>query len=291
MKNSDYPSLYQAANTCSINSQKSYLFWIKTYLVLLIISSGFSIYLSNGKVAGIIAAFLLLCTIGILIFQAYKRFDVTWYNGRAVSESIKTRTWRFMMRAEPYVDNENIDIVKKEYVNDLNEILIQNKSLGDSLLDESSITGETVTSVMLAVRKSTINERLAYYVENRIDEQRKWYAIKASFNKVHAKRWYFALIATHLIAIILILIQIACDTLNTLPTELFIVAASSILTWIQVKKYQDLSTAYTLTAHEIGLIREQSAFVKTEQDLSDFVKDSENAFSREHTQWIARKDK
>jgi hypothetical protein len=27
------------------------------------------------------------------------------------------------------------------------------------------------------------------------------------------------------------------------------------------------------------------------KSLSDFVKDAENAFSREHTQWVARKDK
>jgi len=45
-----------------------------------------------------------------------------------------------------------------------------------------------------------------------------------------------------------------------------------------------------LTAYEIGFIREQISNVSTDKELSDFVKDAENAFSREHTQWAARRD-
>ena len=53
---------------------------------------------------------------------------------------------------------------------------------------------------------------------------------------------------------------------------------------------QELAASYALAAHEIGLIRQQSLLPSTDDEFSLFVGDAENAFSREHTQWIARKD-
>ena len=102
--------------------------------------------------------------------------------------------------------------------------------------------------------------------------------------------WFCIMVGFHAAAIFLLLIQIANPEWDLLPTEALIVAAGGVLTWIQIKKYQDNSTAYSLTAHEIGFIRQGSESAKTEEQLSDFVKDAENAFSREHTQWVARKD-
>lgn len=74
------------------------------------------------------------------------------------------------------------------------------------------------------------------------------------------------------------------------PTDVFIAVAASILTWMQAKRFTELSASYTLTANEIALIREEAFNLNREEDLSKFVGDAENAFSREHTQWEARKD-
>jgi hypothetical protein len=74
------------------------------------------------------------------------------------------------------------------------------------------------------------------------------------------------------------------------PTDFFIAIAASLLGWIQAKRYTENSASYALATHEISLIREQALSVKTPNDLSLYVGDAENAFSREHTQWAARKD-
>jgi hypothetical protein len=87
------------------------------------------------------------------------------------------------------------------------------------------------------------------------------------------------------------LVQIASPDILYLPIEVLIVIASSILTWMQAKRYQELTTSYNLTAHEITIIRQNIDFCLSDQQLSDFIKDAENAFSREHTQFVARKDK
>ena len=66
------------------------------------------------------------------------------------------------------------------------------------------------------------------------------------------------------------------------------VAASAVLGWMQIKKFNELASAYTLTALEISLIEDKLREVETEAELSEFVNEAELAFSREHTQWVAR---
>ncbi|HVK95945.1 MAG TPA: SLATT domain-containing protein, partial [Noviherbaspirillum sp.] len=74
------------------------------------------------------------------------------------------------------------------------------------------------------------------------------------------------------------------------PTDALVTIAASLLSWIQAKRFQELSASYALAAHEISLIREQANRSMTEAQLSDFIADAESAFSREHTQWVARMD-
>lgn len=69
-----------------------------------------------------------------------------------------------------------------------------------------------------------------------------------------------------------------------------LVMVTSIFGWIQVKRHGELAASYTLTAHEIGAIQALALGISTEAELSDFVNTAEFAFSREHTQWQARRD-
>ncbi len=51
-----------------------------------------------------------------------------------------------------------------------------------------------------------------------------------------------------------------------------------------------LASAYSLTAHEIGIIESRLATDASENEWSGLVNEAELAFSREHTQWVARQD-
>lgn len=289
MERPDYPALYNAANQASIDSQKHYLSAIKWIIILTILAAILSVYAEESKELGITAALLFLAVLFLTILQGHKRYDKLWYNGRAVAESVKTRTWRFIMRAEPYQDATKIQDVKRDFCQDLNDILSSNLELGD-LLTHPSMTEDTISESMVKIRNYDITDRLNYYISNRINEQRAWYYSKASENKRLAMNWFYGLIGTQAVIIILLFIEIGYD-IYYLPTTAIIVVGNSILSWMQLKRYQDLATSYALTAHEIGILKEQSVEVHSESTLSDFVKDSENAFSREHTQWVARKDK
>lgn len=284
----DFPELYDAANNASIKSQRNHIVIIRCYLLLLIVGSATSVYQKEIPKAPAIGLIIFLATLFLTILQSFKRFDKIWYNGRAVAESIKTRTWRYMMQAEPYNAGITVDEASALFRNDLKEILKENKDLG-AYLSPTQESGVAVTEKMKTIRSLLLDGRISIYKTDRIDDQRKWYARMAGFNKRQGQFWFIALITTHILIILLFILKIySPDT--EIPADVLIIAAGCIVTWTQVKRYHDLSTAYTLTAREIGIIKGDIESINTEASFSNFVKDSENAFSREHTQWTARKD-
>lgn len=90
------------------------------------------------------------------------------------------------------------------------------------------------------------------------------------------------------IAVALVLARIAYPEWEIWPTGVFVVAAGSVTTWMQLKRFQEIGAAYALTAYEIGIIESKITEPETDELFSGFVRDAENAFSREHTQWIAK---
>lgn len=286
----DLPGLFQSADTASIKEQQKFFNGIFWYLILLIVAALFAFFADDypNPIFKIISTVLFLLTLFIMIWLRVSRPDDIWYNGRAVAESVKTRSWRWMMRAEPYMDCDNIEIVRKHFVNDLKTILKQNESLIGKLGITASVE-EPISKKMIEVRKLNLLDRFNFYRQERITNQAIWYTNKSKFNKKKAEIWFWTTVSIHALAILLLLYNIY-DSNAKLPVEVIAVAASSVLTWLQTKKHNELSSSYSLTAHEIILIKSEINRIETEENLSEYIMNCENAFSREHTQWFARKN-
>lgn len=286
----DLPGLFQSADTASVKEQKKFFNGIFWYLTLLIVAALFAFFADDypNPIFKIVSTVLFLLTLFIMIWLRVSRPDDIWYNGRAVAESVKTRSWRWMMRAEPYIDCDNIEIVRKHFVNDLKTILKQNESLIGKLGISASIE-EPISEKMIEIRKLNLSDRFNFYRQERITNQAIWYTTKSKFNKKRAEMWFWTTVSLHALAILLLLYNIY-DPNAKLPIEVIAVAASSVLTWLQSKKHNELSSSYSLTAHEIILIKSETNRIETEEDLSEYIMNCENAFSREHTQWFARKN-
>ena len=287
LENESLPGLYQAADQASIKAQANYFLSLEIYLVLLVSAAIVSFLWPQNVYGAAASAALFLITLMILVSLRVNRPDGLWYNGRAVAESVKTRAWRWAMRAEPYEDANNVDIVIGKFLADLKEILDQNRSLSRILSPNAGIQ-EPISEAMTQVRKLPVSERLAIYQRHRVKDQADWYARKAQFNQACATTWFWISVLLHSAAIVLLLYRMLNPAANP-PIETIATAAGAALTWLQAKKFNELSSSYSLAALEIGVIQGRSRSVRTEQDLSHFVLSSESAFSREHTQWAARK--
>ena len=283
-----FPALFQAADDASLTAQSNYYFALKSYLFLLVIAALISFYYPTDLIGALASASLFLITLCILIWLKVQKPEDTWYNGRAVAESVKTRTWRWVMKAEPYDNDVPDEQARKEFLSDLKFILDQNRSLSGHL-ESDNTNGDAISIQMSDIRSLTLEERLEIYKNERVKNQADWYAKKSQFNKRRVKQWFIVSVFLHAIAIGLLMWRITDPTL-TLPIEVVATGASAILTWLQAKKHNELNSSYSLAVHEIVLIKSEAESVISDRDLSNFVVNSESAFSREHTQWSARKN-
>jgi hypothetical protein len=286
MKEEDFPALYRSANELSLESQTHFFRALRLHLVLLVVAAVLSIVsIPHWS----IAMLQLLALLGALFCSIYlfsKHPDRYWYAGRAVAESIKTITWRYVCRAEPFQDSDST--ARNDFQQRLKAVVDQNKDIVKA--HTSHLDARQITDVMSQMRTRSLEERKAIYADNRINDQLTWYAKKAASNKKTSNSFFWALIAINGTAVLCAILRISFVVVPFWPTDVFIAAAASLLSWMQAKRFSELAASYALAAHEISLIREQSLQPSTEEEFSLFVGDAENAFSREHTQWVARRD-
>jgi len=283
----EYPALYTSADDASARAQSGFLWTIRAeYFLLLLVS----LSLANKDVfkhSRLAVTLLLVILAGLFVFKVVKKLDQDWYRCRALAESVKTLTWRFCMRAQPFVDAEKIAVPKAAFRNQLRGILQSNQAIAQELITPEA---EQVTASMLEIRALGLPERIAYYIANRVDDQRRWYARKSVWNRRMLRVWVVITILIYLAAALsLYADELGYGWLSRFFDPL-IVLVTSVLGWIQMKRHSELTASYNLAAHEIGIIKGNAEAVKTEAEFSDFVNEAELAFSREHTQWVARKD-
>ncbi|WP_237479232.1 DUF4231 domain-containing protein [Lichenibacterium dinghuense] len=286
-KELEFPALYDTASDLSAESQSYYLNLIRGEYVLLLVSAFLSMDFSDKPIYFAFYAFIFVLSLGISIVRNWRKPEQDWYKGRALAESIKTSCWRYCMRAEPFGDADKLSIRRSEFRNHLLAILEANRHIGERLPPDTA-ANDQITVSMEETRALDLSSRKAFYEEHRIRNQRTWYARKASRNKRASRIWVFASVIAYLFAIGLTIGRIVYPEFKLWPIEPVIVIASSIIGWTQVKKFNELASSYTLTAHEIGIIQGRVKEISTEPEFSTFINEAEQAFSREHTQWVAR---
>ncbi|WP_369038147.1 SLATT domain-containing protein [Roseovarius tolerans] len=104
------------------------------------------------------------------------------------------------------------------------------------------------------------------------------------------KFWFGFSVLLYIVAAVLLLSEELDGPDLTWGFSFLLVVVTSSFGWIQVKRHGELAASYTLTAHEIGSIQTLALEISDETKLSEFVNAAEFAFSREHTQWQARRD-
>jgi SMODS and SLOG-associating 2TM effector domain 1/SMODS and SLOG-associating 2TM effector domain 3 len=283
VKDEQYPALYQDASSTACKSQKMFFRFLAGNLTSLLLLTLVEIVGSESKLRSAVNLVLLLSSLCCIFWLALKKPQEAWYNARALAESVKTMTWRFVTKSEPYSGKSDED--SKHFVENLAKLLNDNSSLG---LPAPKV--DQVSEEMKRVRNQTVDERQKYYLKFRVIDQLTWYKNKADWNATRSKYWFGFIVFLHVLAILCSLLGVLDFVNGSSFFALLLALASSSMAWLQAKRFQDLAASYSLTAHDISLIKELGQRNMTGQEFSDFVGDAENAFSREHTQWRARRD-
>jgi len=281
--NANFPRLYVEADQLSAKYQRQHYSAVAIELLgvmgacligLASASWPWAVYAREG---------LLLLAVAAALYHGLATPEQTWYSLRSLAESLKTMSWRFSMRAEPY----NVDdaTAKRLFIDRVSELRKSNEKLFASVLNTSS-SGLLITPEMQSIRDLDASERIRIYMADRIDDQLAWYSDKAERNRCYAHGWTIALMLALVMA--LITAYSANGDSGSLLFEAFATLAMSLITWIESKRFVSLSAAYDLSAYEISALKECFSTLIAQRSLSAAVADAEQAFSKEHTRWLSR---
>jgi len=294
MLDKHFPNYFLAGDNASLKAQSTYTKFVKWDLLLMVLASALSIYnyeqeQSKTLVYVISGVLLLSATILSLVIKN-KKYEDVWYRGRALAESCKTLTWRYITCSEYFENALDQATVDKRFTDRIKEI---NNEFNDliGVLNAKLIALKIITDEMKRIRALTLDERKKNYLDYRIDNQIDWYANKAETNKKKYENWFWAVIVAQILAIISIGFLIKFPMSNFNFVGLFSTFSATCFSWLQLKKYQENKKAYTTATSELNIIKQEGHQISNETAFSKFVLDAENAMSREHTLWIAQKRK
>ncbi|OHZ00178.1 DUF4231 domain-containing protein [Salinicola sp. MIT1003] len=283
----DFPAIYKLAGDLAASSQSRYFRLLKAEYGLLITASVLSLGFSTSKVYFLFSVLVFFLSLACMLFRMWDKPEQDWYKGRALAESVKTSCWRYCMRAEPFFHSSDISIPREGFREHLLGIFRSNRNIGHKFSPSIGVD-HAATGSMDSVRLSDLHARKNYYLKLRIEDQEEWYLRKAKHNRRASFAWGVIGASVYALAIILSMFKLAFYENFFYPMPVLVALATSIVGWAQIKKFNELASSYTLTAYEIGLIKNKINEVESEESFSDFVNESEQAFSREHTQWVAR---
>ena len=293
MTQSDYPCLFQLSDSSSLMEQKTYINLCRIDFSLIVLAAFFSGFSLNPdlkifKWCAFFALISLILSFCLKLIIKVGKWDKKWFNTRAIAESVKTTTWRYIMGVEPYENSLSAEDADRKFVNKLGEIF-ESASKDSGSLAKSVGEGQQISDRMREVRQMNIEERKTIYLQQRIKNQKDWYSRKAKYNSDKETMWFWVIMIVELLAIL-----VAIYIFNTLsstfnPIGIFTTLVVVFTAWDQTKKHGELSQSYAIAAQELTSIESLAIHIKNEEKLSDYVRDTENAISREHTMWCAKR--
>jgi hypothetical protein len=292
----EYPALFLAADRASAAAERQYLNLTRGTLVLLVSGAGLaaaSPALAFGCVKpafAVTSAILLAASLVLTLYLKTLKPEQLWYGARAVAESAKSMAWRYMTGAAPYLPDLPSAEVDRKFVLDLESIMKERKQLAFGFGGEFSEEPQ-ISDRMRAVRAGTLAERKGIYLAERISGQRRWYGNEAKRNRGAENRYFNIIVIGQFLALTSAIALAHWPDSRIKLTGLCTSLAGALMAWAQLKQHKELAQAYSIAEIELGFIQEQAQHVETDHEFSGFVGDAENAISREHTLWTARRDR
>ncbi len=283
----EYPALLHAAEGASAAGQRWYGRLVKADLTLIVIGALVGALSSVGPAAwqqkAAVASALIIGTGAVMRWvNRTRRPDRDWFDGRAIVETVKSSTWRYMMRADPYTASDKE--ADARYIADLREVLHAARAVPVVAIHVES--GQ-ITNAMRRTREESFGGRRSIYLRERVKDQIRWYSARAAFHGNRAGIYFAVGLAGEIAAIGWAIFRAAAPSdLNLIGVFTSLAAAATALN--QLHNHDELGRSYAVASQELLAIL---SLLETcaEPEFPELVKDAEGAISREHTMWIAKR--
>ena len=285
---SQMPGLFVAADQTSIEGQRRHLRAIRAQLVLLTAAAALSAFTwriepDGADWAAFAAGSAFVMAGFVRIHHFTTQPDKTWFDARAVAESVKTLAWRYAVGGAPFPVSLDQAEVDREYVTRSASFLDQ---LGSSTVLVIGDRRDEITPWMRELRAKSLTERRAAYDGGRLEDQLGWYSRKARANLRSGARLNVVTLALEGAGAVGAFLT-ATGTVRVDLLGFAGAAVAALTAWGQAKQNSTLASSYSVAAHELSGIRSLAEEPSSEEEWAAFVAEAEEAISREHTLWRA----
>ncbi|MEU1012301.1 DUF4231 domain-containing protein [Streptomyces sp. NPDC005890] len=160
--------------------QRRYLEGTKWRLMLAVAAALCGVF--SQRPALIAQVLIFVATVCVEIWLLTERPEQAWYDGRALAESAKTLAWRYAVTGAPF----SAELSQGEAAHRFNERL--KELLREAPATSLAARGAGRTDAMNVLRARSFADRKNAYLPDRIEDQQRWYATKASWNVARARR-------------------------------------------------------------------------------------------------------
>jgi hypothetical protein len=280
------PALHESFDASAATNQTRFLRLTRASLVATVIAAaGGALSLGDGPDwAAVMALLAFIAAGGCRLLLLQDRPERSWYDARAGAESVKTLSWQYAVGGGPFPRDGR----EKEHRQHLTERFRELVRANSSLRRGPNASKQEITHWMRELRATPLAKRRDAYFENRILDQISWYSATAALNDRRARQWSIATLVLYALGVLAATLRVT-GTIHFDLLGLAAAAATAATAWLGTKAYSGLAEAYTTTAHELALVRDERADDLDEARWATFVADAEAAISREHTSWLARR--
>ncbi|MGW4893731.1 DUF4231 domain-containing protein [Kitasatospora sp. NPDC004240] len=288
------PELFRTADRASLDGQRRTLRWYRGLIAMLVLAAVVG-SLPGPEKRGDADITPLFSVIAFLVAGYFwwrlrtANPQGRWYEARAVAESVKTLAWKYAVRARPFHGEAESAEVDRGYLAQLEDVL---RAFDDPAIVPPDTVAE-ITPEMRRVRAGNLSSRRTLYLRTRVEGQRTWYRARADAYESQATSWGLGVAAL----IILGGAAAVAQATGTLPVHVFgasSAAAAAIIAWTQLKQLRPLASAYQLAARVLENVGNQLSDLDlkapdAEASWARLAAEAEDAVSREHTTWRAKR--
>lgn len=302
------PELFWTADSSSLQGQRRAVALSRWELLLLVAAAAAGS--ADGMAWAWVAAFAYLLTVALAAVAGRQNPQGLWYEGRAAAESVKTLSWKYAVRADAYQPPpKTLPDAERLYDVQLGGIIGQfgtsraipqlSRVQADLQSWRGPLAGRPphhpqITESMRQLRDQPLAVRREVYLRERVLTQREWYRNKARQCANASRRASTLGIILPLAGLVLAVLRalgwFSYDALGTVSA-----VAASVAAWAQLRQYRPQAAAYALAASELSMIEVQLGQLAVdstdaEETWARLARDAEDAISREHTTWQARRE-
>ena len=284
------PDSYEYFNDMSKLCQSRYLKILGSQLVILfLISIVASVPVLNApyeKIKHFVELTLIISVLILMIIQFKSNYMDGWQKSRFLAESILSQSWLLLFKVNNYDKsfNEAISIFLERVRDMKSEIKVSDYL---KFVSRESSDNDRPFWIIENFDKS-IPQKTEFYIKERINDQEKYYFKKTLYNRRNSELFFWFGITAMGLGAILTVLTIIDIIPNFSYLGLFTTFAAALFSWKQTKRFEELSSTYSVAIEELKDFKKKLLLDNTENEIKEIVYDTEKSISREHKLWVSK---